>query len=86
MSNFISKWFYSSLGSYNVDKGLFFKKTEKQQPERYVNLDEYAENLRQTYEDFDSKGYDVKEVTPIVMGQSEASIGKTKQFYLKVHT
>lgn len=79
MSKFISHWFYASLGTFDVEKGLFFKKTEKQHSERYVNLDEYAEKLRKTYENFDADGYDVVEVTPIVMGQSEASIGKTKQ-------
>lgn len=79
MSKFISTWFYASLGTYDVEKGLFFKKTERQHSERYVNLDEYAERLRKAYEDFDERGYDVIEVTPIVMGQSEASIGKTKQ-------
>ena len=79
MSKYISHWFYASLGTFDVEKGLFFKKTEKQQSERFVNLDEYAEKLRKTYENFDENGYEVIEVTPIVMGQSEASIGRTKQ-------
>jgi hypothetical protein len=81
MSKFISHWFYASLGTFDVEKGMFFKKTEKHHSERYVNLDQYAEKLRKTYEDFDAKGYEVVEVTPIVMGQSEASIGRTKQVF-----
>ena len=79
MSKFISTWFYASLGKYDVEKGLFKKKTEQHHSERYVDFDDYAEKLRQTYEEFDAEGYDVINIVPIAMGQSEASIGQTKE-------
>jgi len=83
MSKFISKWFYSSLGTYEVEKGIIKKKTEKFTSQRYVNFDEYADSLRGIYEEFDEKGYDIVNVTPIQMGQSEASIGETAEFISK---
>jgi len=78
-NKFISNWFYASLGKYEVEKGLFKKRTERHASERYVDFDEYSENLRKMYEDFDSEGYDIVSVVPIQMGQSEASIGQTKE-------
>jgi glutathione peroxidase-family protein len=79
MSKFISKWFYASLGTYEVEKGLIKKKKEAHYSQRYVNFDEYADALRSIYEEFDEAGYDVVNVTPIQMGQSEASIGETAE-------
>lgn len=78
MEKFISSWFWASLGKYEVDKGLFKTKKETRYNERTVDFDEYAEKLRQMYTDFDRQGYDVINVIPINMGQSEASIGQTK--------
>ncbi|WP_394183699.1 hypothetical protein [Marinomonas posidonica] len=80
MSNkFISNWFYSSLGKYDVEKGIFKKTTEQHHSQRYVDFDEFSEQLRKMYEDYDSEGYDVVNVIPIQMGQSEQSIAKTKE-------
>ena len=79
MDKFISNWFYSPLGSYEVEKGVFKKRTEKHHSERYVDFDDYADKIKQIYTDFDAQGYDVVNVIPINMGQSEASIGQTKQ-------
>ena len=81
MSKFKSMWFYASLGTYDVEKGLFVKRKEKHHSERYVDFDEYAERLRNAYETFDSEGYEVINVTPINMGQSEQSIAKTKELF-----
>ena len=79
MSKFISKWFYASLGTYEVKKGFIKKKKENHHTQRYVNFDEYADSLRSIYEEFDDAGYEVINVTPIQMGQSEASIGQTTE-------
>jgi hypothetical protein len=76
---FISTWFYASLGKYDVETGVFKKKTEQHHSERYVDFQEFSDRLRKTYEEYDAEGYDVVNVVPIQMGQSEASIGKTKE-------
>lgn len=78
MDKFISSWFWASLGTYEVDKGLFKTKKETRYNERTVDFDDYADKLRQVYEDYDQQGYDVVNVVPITMGQSEQSIGQTK--------
>ncbi len=83
MSKFISKWFYSSLGTYEVEKGILKKKKEEYYSQRYVNFDEYANSLREIYEEFDNDGYDIVNVTPIQMGQSEASVGQTAELISK---
>ncbi|WP_444895732.1 hypothetical protein [Microbulbifer sp. SSSA005] len=82
MSNkFISSWFISSLAHDNVVKGMIRKKVEKQYNQRIVDIDEFSNTLRKMYEDFDADGYDVINVVPIQQGQSEQSIGHTKEVF-----
>lgn len=69
---FITTWFYSSLGTNEVEKGLIFKEKVKVISKRDVDFDEYAQSLQKAYTKFDSDGYDVINVVPITMGSSEA--------------
>lgn len=68
---FKTTWFYSSLDTYTKEVGLLRKKEETHYTERNVNFDEFATTLKQKYEEFDAEGYDVINVVPISMGQSE---------------
>ncbi|MEM7017301.1 MAG: hypothetical protein AAF512_08170 [Pseudomonadota bacterium] len=66
---FRTTWFYAPLGTYE-EAGLLRKKTYY--TERRVDFDSYADALRQKYEEMDSGGYEVINVVPITMGQSES--------------
>lgn len=68
---FISNWFYASLTSQKRPAGLFGNKTKEVYSDRHVDFDEYAALLNKMYEDYDQQGYDVINVVPIAMGQSE---------------
>lgn len=72
MSNkFISYWFYSSLDTHEEPTLLgFSSKTKSSQ--RNINMNEFSESLRKTYENFDADGYDVINVVPVAMGQAES--------------
>ena len=79
MNKFKSSWFYAQLGTYDVEKGIFFKKTETHHSERFVDFDDYTQRLQNIYEEFDAEGYDVISVTPINIGQTEQVMSQTKQ-------
>ncbi|MCF6252735.1 MAG: hypothetical protein L3J75_15930 [Methylococcaceae bacterium] len=70
-SKFKTTWFYASLSSEEKEVGLISKKIEKTYSERSVNFDEFADELQKRYEEFDSDGYDVVNIVPISMGQTE---------------
>ena len=70
-SKFVSRWFYAELGKYEVDTGTFRTKIEERRSDRYVDFDVFAKQLTKIYEEFDSDGYEVINVVPISMGQSE---------------
>ncbi|EPC3544865.1 hypothetical protein [Aeromonas hydrophila] len=68
---FISTWFYASLDTYKKDTGFIRTKMEEFHTQRSVNLDEYSALLAEKYNEMDSLGYDVVNVLPISMGQSD---------------
>lgn len=74
-SKYVSRWFYAGLGKYEVDTGTFRTKIEERPSERYVDFDDFAKQLTKIYEELDSDGYEVINVVPISMGQSEHSGG-----------
>ena len=77
---FTTTWFYASLGKYDVEKrGLIRKTKETHDSQRYPDFDDFAQRLENIYSEMDASGYDVINVVPTQMGQSEASIGKTKE-------
>lgn len=69
---FKTTWFWASLGKYDVEKGFFSKKVVKEVSRRYVDFDEYAQSLKNAYEQLDAEGYDVINVVPVSMGTSES--------------
>lgn len=71
---FRTTWFYSSLDTYKKKVGILKQKEEEVYSERSVNFEEYASTLLQKYEEFDTDGYDVINVVPISMGQSEQCV------------
>lgn len=77
---FVSRWFYASLEKYVVDVGILKSKNEERYSDRSVDLDNYAKNLRNIYEELDTEGYDVINIVPISMGQSEEM--RSKSAYL----
>lgn len=68
---FVTDWFYASLNSETKPAGLLGTSTKEVYSSRHVNFDEYASMLQQMYEKFDEGGYDVINVVPIAMGQSD---------------
>lgn len=78
---FKSTWFYSSLGTYIKDVGIIGKKEKEFYSQRRVNLDDFANSLQEKYEDLDSEGYDVVNVVPITMGQSELGTQKVGGYF-----
>ena len=68
---FKTTWFWSGLGMFDIEKGILFKERVKKVSQRNVDFDDYAESLRQAYEQFDAEGFDVVNVVPISMGTSE---------------
>ena len=68
---FITTWFQASKGTYTKDVGIIGTKFKEFTSERYVNIDEYSDYLAQAYNKLDSKGYDVVNVVPITIGQSD---------------
>lgn len=71
---FVSRWFYAGLGKYEVDTGIIRTKMEERTSQRHIDFDNYAEKLTKIYEELDSDGYDVINIVPISMGQSENCI------------
>jgi len=69
---FVSRWFCAGLGKYEVDTGIIRTKIEEKTSQRYVDFDGYAEQLAKIYEELDTDGYDVMNIVPISMGQSES--------------
>lgn len=69
---FKTTWFYSSLGTYKKKVGLLGTKEEEFYTERRVDFDQYARSLQEKYEELDAEGYEVINVVPIAMGQSES--------------
>lgn len=65
---FATRWFFSGLGDFE-QKGLFGSKIRESQ--RWIDFDDYAKRLAAVYTDLDDSGYDVVNVVPIAMGQSE---------------
>ena len=74
MSKFKSKWFYASLGTYKkqVKVGILKTKTQEYYSSRYVDFEEYSKLLVEKYDELDAEGYDVVNVIPIAMGESES--------------
>lgn len=70
-AKFKTTWFYAELSSEEKEKGLIKKRVEKSYTQRSVNLDAYARELQKTYEELDAEGYEVINVVPVSMGQSE---------------
>jgi len=68
---FRTRWFWASLDTYEVDTGIVIKTKKERHTQRRVNVDQFAELLRESYEKLDNDGYDVVNVVPIAMGQSE---------------
>lgn len=63
---------YSSLGTYEKDTGMIRTKMETFHTERRVNFEEFSNSLEEKYNEYDAEGYDVVNVIPISMGQSES--------------
>ena len=68
---FITTWFCAPLDTYEKEVGLVFKETKEYYTQRNVNLDAFALQLKVEYEQLDANGYDVINVIPISVGQSE---------------
>lgn len=68
---FVTDWFYAPLTKVNVTTGVIFKETHKEYLKRSVDFDAFAELLKQKYNELDAAGYDVVNVLPIAMGESE---------------
>lgn len=71
-SKFKTTWFYASLGKHDVKQGFIFKENVKRVSKRYADLSEYAQFLQDAYDELDAEGYDVVNVVPISMGESES--------------
>lgn len=69
---FKSTWFYASLDTYKKDTGIIRTKMEDVYTQRNVNFDAFSELLAAKYNELDRQGYDVVNVVPIAMGQSES--------------
>lgn len=78
MSEFISQWFYSSLDTYEEKHRL---SSETKSSQRRVNFEEFSNSLRQIYESWDADGYDVVNVVPISMGQSESCLDRAAHYH-----
>lgn len=76
---FKTSWFYASLASEEKEvKTLLKTKVKKDISQRSIDFDEYAQQLEEQYETFDKEGYEVINVVPISMGQSEFSDGASQ--------
>ena len=69
---FLSAWFFAPLETEDVPGGLLSKPTTIAN-QRSVDFDVFANELEGVYEKMDEQGYDVIQVVPITMGQSEIS-------------
>ncbi len=69
---FKSVWFYASLGTYKKETGIIKKKVEEFYTQRHVGFEDFAEKISQKYNELDAEGYDVVNVIPMSMGQSES--------------
>ncbi|MFZ4537861.1 hypothetical protein [Propionivibrio sp.] len=70
-NKFKTTWFWTSLGTFDGQKGFFIKEKVARVSQRYIDLNEFSQNLQDVYEQLDSAGYDVINVVPISMGTSE---------------
>jgi len=77
---FRTTWFYSSLDTYTKKVGLLKNKEEQVYTERNVDFEEFASTLKQKYEEFDADGYDIINIVPIAMGQSEQCLQTTGNY------
>lgn len=79
---FKSVWFVASRGAIAYEKsGVFGKKEVQEQSVRYPKFGDYAQKLAEAYEDLDDEGYDVVNVVPIAMGESEPYWGPDQVRY-----
>ncbi|WP_417499144.1 hypothetical protein [Methylophaga sp.] len=77
---FKTSWFYASLDTYKKDVGIIRVKKEEFYTQRNVNFDKFAELLQEKYEELDADGYEVVNVVPISMGQSESCTQKNGNY------
>lgn len=70
-NKFITSWFYASLATETKPAGFLGMKTKEVYTERHVDFSEFARKLQHRYEALDRQGYDVINVVPVAMGQSE---------------
>lgn len=68
---FVATWFYAPLSTHSKEEGLIFKEVVKYSNNRLVDLDQFSHLIAEKYEELDENGYDVVNVIPIAMGQSE---------------
>ena len=77
---FITTWFYAGLEKHTEDVGIFRTKIRETAIQRTVNYHEYAELLEAKYNELDAEGYDVVNVVPINMGQSEECYNRNDNY------
>lgn len=77
---FITTWFQASKGTYKKDTGIIKTKMKEFYSERYVDMDEYAALLAQSYNELDKQGYDVVNVVPTSVGQSETCVQRDNTY------
>jgi len=73
---FVTRWFRSSLDTYEVDTGIIRTKLESRYNNTTVNASEFAAQLAATYNELDQEGYDVVNVVPLLIGSSDTSISR----------
>ena len=77
---FKSTWFRAPPDTYKKDTGIIRTKIEEFYTQRNVNFDDFSNLLAQKYNELDAEGYDVVNVIPIAMGQSEACNQANKNY------
>lgn len=70
---FKTTWFWASKGKFDSERGFFVKEKTSKVSQRYVDMDEFAQNLQNAYEELDGQGYDVVNVIPVTTGTKELS-------------
>lgn len=68
---FKTTWFYASLDTYKKDTGIIRTKMEEFYTQRNVSFEEFSTLLAEKYNELDKQGYDVVNIVPVAMGQSE---------------
>jgi len=64
-------WFYAQLDTYKKDTGFITTKIKEFYTQRNVSFEDFSKLLAEKYNELDRDGYDVVNVVPISMGQSE---------------